>query len=155
MLEAWLNRAGTMIAVVWKPESDAETRRNVTAELKEDHAAEIKRESRDEELKDFLSGKGWYRGADVNRLSEEEAGIIAARLVRRVQAKTALAKDKAEGLQHALADSLRKDLTGESARQSQKQTRLEEVAREYLDQDQIKVLSQAIEKGVRPLPNEN
>ncbi len=155
VLEAWLNRAGTMIAVVWKPESDAETRRNVTAELKEDHATEIKRESRDEELKDFLSGKGWYRGADVNRLSEEEAGIIAARLVRRVQAKTALAKDKAEGLQHGLADSLRKDLTGESARQSQKQTRLEEVAREYLDQDQIKVLSQAIEKGVRPLPNEN
>jgi len=155
VLEAWLNRAGTMIAVVWKPESDAETRRNVTAELKEDHATEIKRESRDEELKDFLSGKGWYRGADVNRLSEEEAGIIAARLVRRVQAKTALAKDKAEGLEHALADSLRKDLTGESARQSQKQTRLEEVAREYLDQDQIKVLSQAIEKGVRPLPNEN
>jgi len=155
VLEAWLNRAGTMIAVVWKPESDAETRRNVTAELKEDHATEIKRESRDEELKDFLSGKGWYRGADVNRLSEEEAGIIAARLVRRVQAKTALAKDRAEGLQHALADSLRKDLTGESARQSQKQTRLEEVAREYLDQDQIKVLSQAIEKGVRPMPNEN
>ena len=155
VLEAWLNRAGTMIAVVWKPESDAETRRNVTAELKEDHATEIKRESRDEELKDFLSGKGWYRGADVNRLSEEEAGIIAARLVRRVQAKTALAKDKAERLQHALAGSLRKDLTGESARQSQKQTRLEEVAREYLDQDQIKVLSQAIEKGVRPLPNED
>ncbi len=155
VLEAWLNRAGTMIAVVWKPESDAETRRNVTAELKEDHATEIKRESRDEELKDFLSGKGWYRGADVNRLSEEEAGIIAARLVRRVQAKTALAEDKAEGLQHALADSLRKDLTGESSRQSQKQTRLEEVAREYLDQDQIKVLSQAIEKGVRPMPNEN
>jgi copper chaperone CopZ len=155
VLEAWLNRAGTMIAVVWRPESDAETRRNVTAELKEDHATEIKRESRDEELKDFLPGKGWYRGADVNRLSEEEAGIIAARLVRRVQAKTALAKDKAERLQHALAGSLRKDLTGESARQSQKQTRLEEVAREYLDQDQIKVLSQAIEKGVRPLPNED
>src|SRR6266567_6560931 len=84
VLEAWLNRAGTMIAVVWKPDSDAETQRNVTAELKEDHATEIKRESRDEELKDFLSGKGWYRGADVNRLSEEEAGIIAARLVRRV-----------------------------------------------------------------------
>jgi copper chaperone CopZ len=155
VLEASLNRSGTIIAVVWKPESDPEARRNVTAELKEDHATEIKRESRDEELKDFLSGKGWYRGADVNRLSEEEAGIIAARLVRRVQAKTAPGKEKAEGLQRALADSLRKDLTGESAGQSQKQTPLEEIAREYLDQDQIKVLSQAIEKGVRPLPNEN
>src|SRR2546425_6183549 len=155
VLEAWLNRAGTMIAVVWKPESDAETRRNVTAELKEDHATEIKRESRDEELKDFLSGKGWYRGADVNRLSEEEAGIIAARWVRRVQAKTTLAKNKAEGLQRALSDSLRKDLTGESTHQNQEPPQLEEVAREYFDQDQVRFLSEAIEKGVRPLPNEN
>src|SRR6266545_4757407 len=102
--EAWLNRAGTMIAVVWKPESDAETRRNVIAELEEDHATEMQGPSGDEDLKSFLSGKGWYRGADVDRLSEEEAGIIATRLVRRVQAKAALAKDKAEGLQRALAD---------------------------------------------------
>src|SRR6266851_2720311 len=50
VLEAWLNRAGTRIAVVWKPESDAETRSKVVAELREDHATEIKRESRDEEL---------------------------------------------------------------------------------------------------------
>ncbi len=155
VLEAWLNRAGTIIAVVWKPESDAEMLRNVTTELKEAHAMEIQGESRDEALKDFLSGKSWYRGADVDRLSEEEAGIIAARWVRRVQAKTALAKDRAEGLQRALSDSLRKDLTGESARQNQEPPRLEDVAREYLDQDQVRFLSEAIEKGVRPLPNEN
>src|SRR6266496_4634538 len=90
VLEAWLNRAGTIISVVWKPDSDAETRRNVTAELKEDHATELEGKSRDNAVKDFLSGKGWYRGADVDRLSEEEADIIAARLVRLVQAKTAL-----------------------------------------------------------------
>ena len=81
VLEAWLNRAGTIISVVWKPDSDAETRRNVTAELKEDHATELEGKSRDNAVKDFLSGKGWYRGADVDRLSEEEADIIAARLV--------------------------------------------------------------------------
>src|ERR1700737_5488980 len=32
VLEAWLNRAGTRIAVVWKPESNAEARRKVVAE---------------------------------------------------------------------------------------------------------------------------
>src|SRR5947199_8826695 len=73
VLEAWLNRAGTIIAVVWKPESNAETRRNVATELKEDHAVEMQGKSRNEAVKDFLSGKGWYRGADVDRLSEEEA----------------------------------------------------------------------------------
>src|SRR5881409_235683 len=156
VLEAWLNRTGTIIAVVWKPESDAETRRNVTAELKEDHATELEGKSRDNAVKDFLSGKGWYRGADVDRLSEEEADIIAARLVRWVQAKTALPKDKAEELQHAFSDTLRKDLTGKSVGPN----RLEDVAREYLDQEQIKILKDAIkdevaiENGERPPPNE-
>ena len=152
VLEAWLNRAGTIIAVVWKPDANAEARSHVAAELKEDRATEMQGMSRDEAVKDFLSGKGWYRGADVDRLSEEEAGIIAARWVRRVQAKTPLAKNKAGALQRAISDSLRKDLTGESAPDP---GRLEGIAREYLDQEQIKILREAIEKGVRPLPNEN
>jgi hypothetical protein len=157
VLEAWLNRAGTIISVVWKPDSDAGMRRDVAAELKEDHAMEIQRNARDDALKDFSSGKNWYRGADVDRLSEEEAGIIAARLVRWVQAKRPLAKDKAERLQRAFTDVLRKDLTGKTVGPNH----LEDVAREYLDQDQIAILKDAIkdevaiENGERPVPNEN
>src|SRR5260370_6707579 len=117
---------------------------------------ELDGKSRDEALKDFSSGKGWYRGADVDRLSEEEADIIAARLVRWVQSKTALTKDKAEGLQRTFTDVLRKDLTGKSTGPN----RLEDVAREYLDQEQIKILKEAIkdeeaiENGERPVPKE-
>src|SRR5712664_4514226 len=48
VLEAWLNRAGTRIAVVWKRESDSEARRKVVAELKEDRATELEGKSRDE-----------------------------------------------------------------------------------------------------------
>ncbi len=142
VLEAWLNRAGTIIAVVWKPESEAETRSQVAEQ-------------------DFLSGKGWYHGADVDRLSEEEADIIAARLVRWVQAKSSLAREKAEGLQRAFAETLRKDLTGEYARLNQKPRRLGDIARDFLDEEQIKILKQAIkdeeaiENGERPVPNEN
>jgi copper chaperone CopZ len=156
VFEAWLNRAGTIIAVIWGPGSDAETRRNVAAELKEDHAIAMEEGApRDAALKDFLSGKGWYRGSDVARLSEEEAGIIAARYVRRVQAKTPLANDKAEGLERAVADALRKKLTGDCSGPNQKQSSLEDVAREYLDQEQIKIFREATDKGVRPLPNES
>jgi copper chaperone CopZ len=156
VFEAWLNRAGTIIAVIWGPGSDAETRRNVAAELKEDHAFEMEEEApRDAAVKDFLSGKGWYRGSDVDRLSEEEAGIIAARYVRRVQAKTPLANDKAEGLERALADALRKKLTGDCSGPNQKQSSLEDVAREYLGQEEIRIFREAIDKGVRPLPNES
>ena len=153
VLEAWLNRAGTRIAVVWKPESDASTRRNVVAELKEDHATELDGKPREEAVNDFLSGKGWYRGADVDRLSEEEADVIAARLVRRVQAKTALAKDKAEGLQHALTDTYSQRLTNKISRE-QELSRFQDIGRQYLAKDQVAILKEAIEAGVLPLPNE-
>ena len=153
VLEAWLNRAGTRIAVVWKPESDASTRYKVVAELKEDRAIELDGKPRDEAVNDFLSGKGWYRGADVDRLSEEEADVIAARLVRRVQAKTALAKDKAEGLQRALADAYRQRLTNKISRE-QELSRFQDIGREYLAKDQVAILKEAIEAGVLQLPNE-
>ena len=104
--EAWLNRAGTRIAVVWKPESNAEARGNVATKLQEQNATEIRGESRDEDLKDFSSGEGWYRGADVDRLSEEEAGIIAARLVRRVQAKVEVSAETAKTLETGLTQAM-------------------------------------------------
>ena len=157
VFEAWLNRAGTIIAVVWKPESDAETRSKVATGLKEDRATELQGDSRDKAVQDFLSGNGWYHGADVDRLSEEEADIIAARLVRWVRAKTVLANDKAEGLQRAFSDTLRKDLTGKSTGPN----RLGDIALKYLDQEQIKILKkaikdeEAIENGERPVPSEN
>src|SRR5882724_5914690 len=52
--EAWLNRAGTMIAVVWKSESKAKARRSVVAKLKEREATEIKGTPRDEVMTEFL-----------------------------------------------------------------------------------------------------
>jgi len=161
VLQAWLNRAGTIIAVVWKPESDAETRSKVATGLKEDRATELQGDSRDKAVQDFLLGKGWYHGVDVDRLSEEEADIIAARLVHWVQAKSSLAQEKAEGLQRAFAETLRKDLTGEYARLNQKPRRLGDIAHDYLNEEQIQILKQAIkdeeaiENGERPVPNEN
>src|SRR5207247_9712237 len=56
VLEAWLNRAGTRIAVVWKPESDASARRKIVADLKEDHEMGLDGKPRDVELNDFWSG---------------------------------------------------------------------------------------------------
>src|SRR6266403_2116960 len=153
VLEAWLNRAGTRIAVVWKPELDVSTRRKVVAELKEDHATELDGKPRDEAVKDFLSGKGWYHGAEVDRLSEEEADVIAVRLVRRVQAKTTLAKDKAEGLQRALAGAYRQRLTNKISRE-QELSRFQDIGREYLAKEQVAILKEAIESGVLPLANE-
>jgi hypothetical protein len=154
--EAWLNRAGTIIAVVWRPDADAQARGRVVADLKEDRATQMQGSSRDEAVKDFLSGKGWYHAADVDRLSEEEADIIAARLVRFIKSKSALPNNKAEPLQHAFSDLLRKDLTGKGTGG----TKLQDVARDYLDPEQLKILKEAIkdeeaiESGEKPAPKD-
>src|SRR6266849_9010937 len=113
--EAWLNRQGTAVAVVWNPDAKRKARRNAEKTLKEGKASKLSGEAKAKALADFESGKGWYRGAEVDRLSEEEAGVIAARWVRRVQAKTALTGEKAEGLRGALAEGLKKCLTGKAS----------------------------------------
>ena len=154
VLEAWLNCAGTRIAIVWKPDSEAATRRKVATDLQEDRATQLDGKLRDETVADFLSGKGWYRGADVDRLSEEEAGVIAARWIRRVQTKTTLSKDKAQGLQTALTSVLSKKLTGKDGGPNEKELSVEQLAANYLDPAQVKILKEAIDKGVRPLPGD-
>lgn len=156
---AWLNRAGTMIAVVWKAEPKRKDRRTVAGALKEEKATEVKGAAREKAVAELLSGNGWYRGADVDRLSEEEAGIIAARLVSRVRAKTTLSEDKAESLRRALAEALIKRFTDEKAREEQDlllQTgeAFQRVAGAYLEKEQIPILREAVESGLRPLPDE-
>ena len=160
--EAWLNRAGTEITVVWKAEADTASRHNVATKLTDD-AKEVQGQPRDEALKSFLTGKGWYRGADVDRLSEEEAGIIAARLIRRVEAKTPLPKEKAQGFQHELAEIWSKCVTsgkhvatGPSGQPTCRfEDIAEDIARRYLNQEQLKFWKEAVERGVRPLPHES
>jgi hypothetical protein len=152
--QAWLNRTGTTIAVVWKAESTVEGRKNVATKLKEWDATEIAEKSQESRPHTFSIEKGWYRAADVDRLSEEEANIIAARLVRRVQAKTTLAKDKADGLRQALAKMCEQQFTKASTRQKQEPVRLKDIAGAYLDEKQIQVLREEIESGVRPRQDE-
>jgi hypothetical protein len=157
--QAWLNRAGTLITVVWKSQPNAQAQQDLASRLRSagccarDAAInEVRGEARDQAVKEFQSGHGWYRGAEVDRLSEEEAGIIAARLVRRVAAKITLAENKAERLREVLAAALKKCFT-----EGQDRGRLQarQLTRDFLDEKQIAVLQQAIEKGVRPLPNES
>jgi hypothetical protein len=157
--QAWVNRAGTLMAIVWKSQPNAQAQQDVASRLRSAgccarNAAvnEVQGEARDQALKEFQSGHGWYRGADVDQLSEEEAGIIAARLVRRVEAKTTLPKNKAERLREVLAKALKKCFT---EGQGEGRLQVRQLTRDFLDAKHIAILEQAINKGVRPLPNES
>jgi hypothetical protein len=157
--QAWLNRAGTLIAIVWKSHPNAQTQRDMASGLKgagccasDAKIKEVQGEARDQALKEFQSGHRWYRGAEVDQLSEEEAGIIAARLVRRVEAKTTLPENKAERLREVLAGALKKCFI---EKQGQERLQVRQLTRDFLDEKQIAILEQAIAKGVRALPDES
>jgi hypothetical protein len=155
--EAWLNREGTLVAVVWKPEAKKKARKEVEKTLGEQQGSKVSGDALTKALADFNTGKGWYRGAEVDRLSEEEAGVIAARFVRRVQAKTTVAKQKADGLEAALTDEMKKYLTGRAVAPQgveERQAELRRVAGPFLNEEQLKILGEAAGCGMRAMPNE-
>jgi hypothetical protein len=157
--EAWLNRTGTLIAVVWKSEPTAEGCPALAARLqtagccsKEQGGAEVQGAAREAALKEFQSGHGWYRGSEVDRLSEKEAGVIAARVVRRVDAKTPLAAEKAHGLETALREALSKRLT--KGDDGNYEPEFRRISAQFLNEKQTAALKEAIESGLRPRADE-
>ncbi|MBI2926941.1 MAG: hypothetical protein HYY24_14700 [Verrucomicrobia bacterium] len=116
---------------------------------------ELTGEARRKALKDFLSCTGWHRGAEVDQLSREEADIIAARLVRRIQNKVSVPDDKAQALQTAFTDLFKRRFIRdpdkpEQTRDSQRKEELLRVAREHLDETGLAALEEVLRTGYRP-----
>ena len=159
--EAWLNRAGTQLAIVWAGEGSSKMRLETLEPLLKRQkltATELKGTARAQTLKGFQTGSGWLRADAVDRLSEEEAQIIARRLVRRVESKTPLAADKATKLRNSVAETLEENFIGSSGkpRQSAEQERAAffAAAAHYLNETELTVLREAVTAGFRALPGE-
>jgi hypothetical protein len=113
--EAWLDHPGTTLAIVWKQNAKADLRLTEIQSVADDRGValhEITGERRDDTLKGFATRSGWYRGSEVDRLSEEEAGVIVDRLVRRAVAKEPTIGGKADSLKPALLKMIRDQFTG-------------------------------------------
>lgn len=158
--EAWLNQTGTVLAVVWKSSSSNESgAKTVQAALEKDGltTAELEGAARDAELKSFLSGNAWYRGAEVDNLTKQESWIIAGRLLRRIRAKVVLPDEKAEALQATFAGIMARnallDLTPQSWTAATKE-QLSKVASENLNQNEIEAFEEAITKGFLPVADD-
>ena len=90
---AWLNRNGTIVAVLREEGIGPEVRGEQVRSILAEHGLAVRElvgVARKSTLRDFSSGTGWYRGDALDRLSEQEAAIVAARLVHRVTAKVPL-----------------------------------------------------------------
>src|SRR5947207_11957139 len=110
---AWLKRSGTVIAVLCNDHSDPTTQRArlrsvLDQRLPDSH--EIIGHARKTALREFAVANGWYQCDAVDTLSEEEAGIIATRLVRRVTTSVRLPDAKDALLRSAITEACRRQL---------------------------------------------
>ncbi len=161
---AWLNSAGTMLAVVGTEGSSRESRAKAAqaAAMAKDRSAvtELLGEARERQLKSFLSDDAWYRGAEVDALSKQEAGIIAARLVRRVQSKVTLPDEKAKALESAIAELSYRVVSGQADvpradfMEKYDKELMKVAAQAHLDEAEIAALKEAVAKGYHPGPDE-
>lgn len=75
--EAWLNREGTVIAIVWKNKSQTEKVAKPVFGKYEIDFTELKGSDAKGNIDTFKQKNLWYRGSDVDKLSIEEAAHIA------------------------------------------------------------------------------
>jgi len=157
--EAWLDHPGTTLAIVWKKDAKADLRKAEIQSVADDRGIalhEITGERRGAELTSFASRNGWYRGSEVDRLSEEEAGVIVDRLVRRAMAKEPTIGGKVDSLKPALLQVIREQLTGCTSTQCREDCRkkLTEIAHQKLNDREFRALMDAEKQGYRPVGDE-
>src|SRR5260221_10110117 len=161
--EAWLNETGTVLTVVGKEGSNRESRFKTVQSILEKNgvtATELQGEARETQFKSFVSGKDWYRGAEVDNLSKREARTIAARLVHRIQAKAPLAREKANALEVSVAGVFERRFIGSSnnsdptCKREQLVEELSTIPRANLEEKKIVPLQETVPEGIPPPPQQ-
>ena len=157
--EARINDPGTVLAVVWKSPKDRSD--SAIEALFEKHklaAATLKGPAREKALREFQSEQ-WYAAADVDRLSEHEARVIAARIVNRAGSRLALAPNRLAALTEDLALVFARHLTSRDeecdTRRDVIEQELAKAASKHLNPQQLAELRKAGEQGIQALPGED
>ncbi|MGI9553002.1 MAG: mercuric transport protein MerTP, partial [Aurantibacter sp.] len=104
---AWLNRSGTIIAIVWEEGTDAVLMHTAVSRIFEKHQLGAKELSNDEysnSYQSFSIGKNWLKGSEVDKLSKEEASIIANQIVGAIKEKTKLSSENERKIHQKTTD---------------------------------------------------
>jgi hypothetical protein len=158
--DVWLNRSGTLAAVQWDERIGPKVRRDCLRLVLAPHglaARELTGVARGSALRHFTRGADWYRADALDRLSEEEAAIIAARLVRRVTVP--LSHERTEQLRGALTEVCRHELvtrplTSAGLRHRTIATGVAKAGRKLLEGAALQALQAAAALGHRPIQGE-
>lgn len=159
--EAWLKQAGTLLAVVGNKDWTGERRAQVVKaalEAEDILLEELRGQARAAALEDFSVGADWLRGTDVDQLSSHEASVIASRLVKRLQTRTAVSEEVASSLTAAITAFFKQRFLRDRIEPEQVDHSGEEllkIATAYLDERAIGVFANALEEGYRPAPGES
>lgn len=152
--EAWLNHPGTVLAVVWKQPQQHAHAADVIGSVfvaKGMQLTPLRGAALVEAVRDFATRKQWYRGDEVNRLSEEEAKVMAERIVRRVETRVGLSPKQAAALRADVNRICADMLLRGGAREMKV---FVESAAAYLNARQVAALETAIADGFGALPGE-
>lgn len=157
--EAWLSRDGTVLGILWADETCDPER--VLAVLHRHAVAGLELKGRGHQRsRDFFAAGGWYRPVQMQDLSAEEARVIAARLIRRLEQNVSVSAGTAERLAERLEDACARALAGASAtspsaRRDQIAAALLAAGRDFLDPLTFRALAAVVSLGHRPLPGES
>ena len=160
--EAWLNHAGTVIAVKWKSNINTATgQNNINSLFKEQNlnVSVVSGKEYDALLKNFNNKTDWLRYIEMDNLSKIEAGIIAQRLVARVNAKTSLNTTTIESLESEFKNVFNSRFTSSNTSKQIQQDKLDNdllaIGKTFLNALQMNALIDAVALGYRPVEGEN
>jgi hypothetical protein len=106
--EAWLNRAGTIVAIVWRDQARME---EVGKPIFERHEIEYTERRDDQQTTGSFRMEGsWLRGAEVDRLSLEEAREIAETSVASAAKERLVSREEAAQIKSEIEAYFRKEL---------------------------------------------
>lgn len=108
--EAWLNRPGTVIAIVWKEKAEKETIAKPIFEKNNVDFTELNSNNDGKYRKTFRKANLWYRGAAVDELSREEATTIAENAVKLALENKLINENEAKKIEADIEAYFKKEL---------------------------------------------
>lgn len=153
--EAWLNREGTVLGIVWTGTPEATQLLRILGR----HGiacVELGVDERRLAREGFAGGGRSYRAGQMHELSDEEARVIAMRLVRRLVRGISLPEPTTERLRqkleqactHALAEA---SPGSASARGQQIASSLLQAGQDVLEPSAFSAFAAVVARGHRPL----
>ncbi len=148
---AWVNEAGTRLAVRWT---------QATAPLSADQVNEIlgphglavnpiDEKSRAELVASFRTNQGWFDSGSIDELSRKESAIIAERLVRRIAKRVPVSETQSTALVKGIMTSC---WDREGCRLDEDIASIAQQAK--LDASALNAFREAVALGYRPLESE-